>query len=314
MNSGTSGSPGADAAAHQVPAAGKLNVDHVAHFVPHIDAASVALERAGFILTPFSAQSHRPEPGGPLVPAGTGNRCVMLKRGYLEFLTPTGDTPVANQLRAAIQRYVGVHLVALGTAAAEQDHARLAKAGFSPLPPLALQRQIGTESGEDTARFSVVRVPPGTMAEGRIQYCQHHTPHLVWQQRWLTHPNRATALNGVLLCVADPQEAAQRYARFTGLLPQLAGGIWRLATARGYLLFATPDMLQQKLGITAPALPWITGYLIETADIAAAGAAQRYAGSDVGALDKQRLLAKLSPALGGVIVFEPPGSGAFTFD
>jgi hypothetical protein len=207
-----------------------------------------------------------------------------------------------------------VHLVAFGTAAAEQDHARLAKAGFSPLPPLTLQRQIGTEGGEDTARFSVVRVPPGTMPEGRIQYCQHHTPHLVWQQRWLTHTNLATALNGVLLGVTDPLEAAQRYARFTGLLPQLAGGIWRLDTARGYLLFATPDMLQQRLGLAAPALPWIAGYVIETADIAAAGAALRSAGSGVSTLNRQRLLARLPPSLGGMIVFEPPGSGAFAFD
>ena len=58
------------ASAGQIPPQGKLNIDHVAHFVPHIDAAGTALERAGFTLTPFSAQSHRLEPGGPLVPAG----------------------------------------------------------------------------------------------------------------------------------------------------------------------------------------------------------------------------------------------------
>ena len=33
-----------------------------------------------------------------LVPAGTGNRCVMLRRGYLEFLSPTVETPMADQL------------------------------------------------------------------------------------------------------------------------------------------------------------------------------------------------------------------------
>ena len=74
-------------AATQLPPPGKLNIDHVAHFVPHIDAASTALARAGFTLTPFSEQAHRLEPGGPLVPAGSGNRCVMLREGYLEFLT-----------------------------------------------------------------------------------------------------------------------------------------------------------------------------------------------------------------------------------
>ena len=79
-------------------------------------------------------------------------RFPLLERGYLEFLTPTGDTPIANQLRIAIKRYVGLHLIAFGTAAAEADHARLAGAGFNPLPPVALQREIGTETGSGTAR------------------------------------------------------------------------------------------------------------------------------------------------------------------
>jgi hypothetical protein len=96
-------------------------LDHVAHFVPHVDSASSALEKLGFTLTPFSEQSHRTEPGGPVMPAGAGNRCVMLEQGYLEFLTPTGDTPVAGQLRTAIKRYTGPHLVAFGTSTARPD-------------------------------------------------------------------------------------------------------------------------------------------------------------------------------------------------
>ena len=87
----------------QMPTAGKLNLDHVAHFVPHIDSASAPLERLGFTLTPFSAHSHRLEPGGPVLPAGTGNRCAMLKQGFIEFLTPTGDTLVANLRRDAVR-------------------------------------------------------------------------------------------------------------------------------------------------------------------------------------------------------------------
>jgi len=140
-----------DIASFQIPDTGALVLDHVAHFVPHVDAASAALEKLGFMLTPFSEQSHRAEPGGPLTPAGTGNRCAMLQRGYLEFLTPTGDTSNANQLRASIKRYVGVHLIAFGTAVAEADHERLKKGGFSPLEPVALQREIGTGAGRETA-------------------------------------------------------------------------------------------------------------------------------------------------------------------
>jgi hypothetical protein len=279
-----------------------------------VDAASAALEKLGFTLTPFSEQSQRAEPGGPLAPAGAGNRCAMLQRGYLEFLAPTGDTTIAGQLRASIKRYVGVHLIAFGTAAAEADHERLQKGGFSPLEPVALQREIGTAAGHETARFTVVRVPPGTMPEGRIQFCRQHTPELLWQERWTQHANRATALSGVILRVADAREAAQRYARYTGLLAQLSGSVWRITTARGYLVFVDRDTLHRRLGVVPPALPWIAGCVLKSADIQASGEFLRRSGVPVHVLGSRRLLVVLPPELGGIAIFEPADAGVLNFD
>lgn len=296
------------AGAAQVPPPGRINIDHVAHFVPHIDAASAALERAGFTLTPFSEQSHRLEAGGPLVPAGSGNRCVMLREGYLEFLTPTGDTPIAQQLRTAIQRYTGVHLIAFGTADAEADQARLQKQGFNPLPAVALQREIGTLEGSGTARFTVVRVPPGTMAEGRIQYCRQHTPELLWQPRWTAHANGARGLAAVVVCVADPQEAAQRYARFSGLFAQVAGPLWRIDTQRGALLFVTPEALQRALGLAAPSLPWIAGYVLTSDNLSATRQHLEQAHCAVKPLPGERLLLEWPGAVGGFVLFQAPGT------
>ena len=300
-------------ASQHTPEPGTLTVDHVAHFVPDSDAASAALEALGFTLTPFSNQSHRVAEGGPLVPAGTGNRCVMLEHGYLEFLTPTADTPVANQLRSAIARYIGVHLIAFGTAAPELDYARLAANGYNPLDPVALQRPISTESGEATARFTVVRVPPGTMAEGRIQFCQHHTPELVWQSRWIVHRNGAVALSSVIVCVDDPDEAAERYGRYTGLAATSRGGTRHIATARGALVFVGPAMFERAFGLTPPALPWIAGYVLETRDVSAARDAARSAGRTVD-LPGKRFAVALPQALGGVAIFEQPGSGSHIFE
>jgi hypothetical protein len=296
----------------QVPAAGTLNIDHIAHFVPDIDKTGSALEKLGFTLTPFSPQSHRPDPAGPLVPAGTGNRCVMLERGYLEFLAPTADTPVANQLRAAIARYTGVHLIALGTANAAEDHARLARAGFDPLPPLALQRPIGIDGGEDTARFTVVRVPPGTMAEGRIQYCQQHTPHLLWQERWVRHRNAATGLAAVIVCVADPHEAALRYARFTGIDAVRGATGWEVRTARGVIVIAESEAVLRRYGMDAPTLPWIAGYVLHTGSISATRGALASAAAQTRELDGRALLTELPAGLRGFIVFATEGaSGLF---
>jgi len=299
-------------AAGQVPPAGAISVDHAAHFVPDIEAASGALGRLGFTLTPFSAQSHRLQADGPLVSAGTGNRCVMLERGYLEFLTPTGDTPMADQLRAAISRYVGVHLIAFGTNVPDADHARLASRGFEPLAPVALQRPISTEAGEDTARFSIVRVPPGKMSEGRIQFCQHRTPHLLWQKRWTVHRNAVTGFADVLLCVADAREAAQRYGRFTGLTAENRGGTWRIATSRGTLVIAEPPVFFRALGTTPPAVPWIAGYVLESGDPATTRAHFSAANCDVRDLGDGRFAAKLPEALGGVAIVQAAGSEAFS--
>lgn len=273
----------------QLPPRGEINVDHVAHFVPDIEAAAQGLEALGFTLTPFSPQFHRLEPGGPLVPAGTGNRCVMFERGYVEFLTPTADSPVAQQLRTAMQCYVGLHLIAFGSSDAQRDYDRLEREGFHPTPPVALQRPIGTPTGEDTARFTVIRVPPGTMAEGRIQFCHHHTPELVWQERWTSHPNGVTGLAGVIVCVADPAEAARRYSRFTGAASCSHGSSYSIETARGSVVLTGPDTLRRTFGVTAPALPWIAGYALETRD----GAARTI---------------ELPAALGGMVFFQRAGA------
>lgn len=303
----------AKVAAAQQPKSGQLALDHVAHFVPHMDNAAPALEKLGFALTPFSAQSHRLEPGGPLLPAGTGNRCIMFRRGYIECLTPTGESQVANQLRIAIQRYVGVHLIAFGTSSPQTDHARLEQAHFAPLEPVALQRQIGTRQGEATARFTVVRVAPGAMAEGRIQYCQHHTPELVWQPQWLQHPNRAVALTAVILCVEDPAEAAARYSRFTGLRAMGEGDRWHIDTARGRLLFKSPAVIRRVFNLEPATLPWIVGYALASKNMDVTR--KHIAALDFahGALDAQRFYVVPPSSVGGVIVFEPANSPGLEF-
>src|SRR4029077_322213 len=94
---------------NQLPSPGAVFLDHVAHFVPEMETAAALLERCGFCLTPFTAQTNRVD--GKAVPAGTGNRCAMLRQGYVEILTavatPSGDTDLARQLRERIADHVG---------------------------------------------------------------------------------------------------------------------------------------------------------------------------------------------------------------
>ncbi|MEZ5825677.1 MAG: VOC family protein [Geminicoccaceae bacterium] len=221
-----------------------LTLDHVGLFTDDLDALARRLEQAGLLLSPLTPQFNR-DATGKEVPAGTANRLAILADGYLEFLTPVSDTPLARQMRHAIERYRGFHLVAFGTDDAAADHRRLEEGGFEPLPLVHLRRAV-EEGGEPRiAQFSVARVPPVAMPEGRIQFCQHHTPELVWREPWRTQPNGWLALNDVLLCVEDAEAVAARYAAFTGLAARcIADGQWLLETARGRVAFMEPSRLR----------------------------------------------------------------------
>ena len=148
-----------------------------------------ALARAGFAPTPVSVQV-APDGG----PTGTGNVCAMMTRGYMEVLFKTADTPLGREFEAALARHSGVQLAAFAVADANAWHRRLGEAGFRTRPIAPFKRPVGTETGTDTAAFTVARVEPGEMAEGRIQMLTHHTEDAVWQKRWLTHPNGARGL------------------------------------------------------------------------------------------------------------------------
>jgi len=243
-------------------------LDHVGLFVPDMPGAARAMERLGFSLTPYTVQRHTLATG-ELAVTGTANRLAILRLGYIEMLTAVGDTPLADQMRGAIARYPGAHLIAFGSADADATHRRLSAEGFQPLPLVRLQRGAATPDGERLARFSVVRVPPGRMPEGRMQFCQHHTPELVWQTQHQQHANRASALTDILLCVDAPAEAAARYERFLGLAAQARDGFRLLELARGRLHLFDPPGLREATGITAPATPSIAGFCLTSADLGA---------------------------------------------
>jgi hypothetical protein len=288
----------------QLPTDGEIFLDHLAHFVPDMALAEQHLARLGFILTPFTAQNNRTPDG--LVPAGTGNRCAMLRNGYLEFLTATSDTILASRLEAALDRYTGVHLLAMAVPDAGAAAAHLEAEGFAPEPPVALSRAIAdAEGAEHEGRFSVVRVPPEAMPEGRIQILTHHTPAIVWQERWLDHPNRVVSLEAALLVVADPAEAASRYGRFLDRPAQALGdGRWIVALDRGSLVFAP-----QGEGLAAaPTLPFIAGHALGSSDMEATRRHFRDAGCDELAGSGEQWSYRLPSALGGFATIVAPGS------
>ncbi|EFH09459.1 VOC family protein, partial [Teichococcus cervicalis] len=192
---------------------GAESLDHVGVCTRDGPALWAAYERLGFALTPVARQSGRRSPDAPVEPFATGNRCAMLRQGYIELLAILDPSLFANRLDVFLDRYAGMHILAFGMADAEAELERLRRAGIE-LPGVAhLERPVDDPDGP-RARFS--RLPLPDAPEGRLQLIQHLTPELLWQERWLEHPNRAVALEQAILVAPDAAASAAALSRLTG--------------------------------------------------------------------------------------------------
>lgn len=258
----------------QLPLGDEIFLDHVGHFIGDPQAAGAALARAGFAPTPVSVQV-APDGG----PTGTGNVCAMMTRGYMEVLFKTADTPLGREFEAALARYSGVQLAAFAVADAHAWHRRLGAAGFRTRPIAPFSRPVGTDAGAATASFTVARVEPGEMAEGRIQILTHHTEDAVWQKRWLAHPNGALGLASLVIVAADVDEAAARYARFARRPAVRTRGGQAVALDRGRIDLVTREAFAAALPeIAVPSLPFIAGYGVTVRSLDTAEAVLRSGG------------------------------------
>src|SRR5262249_1118546 len=281
----------------QLPRADEIFLDHLAHFVPGAEAGSRALARAGFAPTPISIHV-TPDPGWAPPPTGTGNITAMFARVYVEVLFKTSETPLAREFEAGLARHPGVHLVAFAVADAAAARRRLAESGFRVRPLVEMQRPVDAEGQPATAAFTIARVEPGEMPEGRVQILTHRTPPVVWQPRWLSHPNGARALTRILVAVADVAEAARRFSRFTGRAPALTPFGQTIKLDRGRVdLLAAHDFRRMLPELTIPSLPFVGTYEIRVQSLTLAADLLTQAGLLVRRRDRD-LIAVFPPELG----------------
>jgi len=242
----------------------------VGHFVRDVTAARGALAQAGFAPTPVSVQTQPGRDGAPR-PTGTGNVTAMLRRGYVEVLFKTADTPLGQELDAALARHAGIHLVAFAVADAAGAHRRLGESGFRMRPLVEMQRPVDAGAAPGTAAFTVARLEVGEMPEGRIQLLTHRTEDMVWQPRWLAHLNGALGLTRAVIAVEDVNEAAQRFARLTDRPARASARGQSIALDRGRIELVSAATFSQMLPhVPIPSLPFIGAYGISVASLAVA--------------------------------------------
>jgi hypothetical protein len=213
-------------------------LDHVVIDVrDRIDEAMRCFQSLGFQLTPRGHHT-----------LGSVNHLAMFATDYLELLGFACDA-----VRPEIMRFpVGLNGLVFKTADADSVHAEAASAGLPVLPVQSFSRPVVLDGATRDARFRTTRLDPVQVAMGRVYFCEHQTPDLVWRPEWQTHPNGACAIARVVVATADPQRTA---SLFRGLFGDDAvvdrDGRQVMNAGIAQVELSTPDMVAAEFGETA---------------------------------------------------------------
>jgi hypothetical protein len=224
-------------------------LDHVGIVTRDLAVLARQYERLGFTLTPLARQTD----------GRIGNRCAMLRQGYIELLAVVDPNASSATVERFLSRYAGIHILAFFLDDLQTALARLRRAGLEPLTISQFDRPIDdTNPGGGRARFAVIQLPD--QPEGRINLVHHLTPEALWQERFLRHPNHAAALAEVVIAVDEPAASVARLSRLVGcpVFPDPTGGfVLDLRHGRVRLLPGTAG---------ATGLPRINGLTVRTMD------------------------------------------------
>src|ERR1700736_401989 len=213
-------------------------LDHVVIDVrDRIDEAMRCFQSLGFQLTPRGRHT-----------LGSVNHLAMFATDYLELLGFAGDA-----IRPEIMRFpVGLNGLVFTTADADSVHARAAAAGLPILPVQSFSRPVALDGVARDARFRTTRLDPEKVAMGRVYFCEHQTPDLVWRPEWQTHPNGACAIVRVVVATADPQRTARLFRGLFGdEIVADRNGAQLIAAEAAQVELSTPDAVAAEFGETA---------------------------------------------------------------
>jgi hypothetical protein len=214
-------------------------LDHVVIDVrDRVDEAAQCFRSLGFELT---ARGHHT--------LGSVNHLAMLTTDYLELLG-FGE---GGTTRQEITRFpVGLNGLVFKTADADAIHEHAATAGLPVLPVQSFSRPVALEGGVRDARFRTTRLDPDQVAMGRVYFCEHLTPDLVWRPEWQSHPNGALEISRVVVATPDPGRTAGLFHAMFGnraVTGSQRGQVVAAGTARVEL--STPDAIAAEFGEAA---------------------------------------------------------------
>jgi hypothetical protein len=198
--------------------------------------AAALLTRLGFTLTPRGYHA-----------MGSVNHLMVFENDYLELIgLPEEGGPLRQEV---LENPAGIDGLVFQTSNADAVHALLTAHGEKLQPLHTFSRPVEVDGNTHEAVFRVTRFQSGQFEAGRVYFCQHVTPELIWRAPWQHHANGASSLAGLLLVSNQAAADARRYAGIAqGDVTILRAGEYRIEGARYHLTVMEPSLYKARYG------------------------------------------------------------------
>lgn len=148
---------------------------------------------------------------------GSINHLMMFGTDYLELIGLPAETANEQPGRPDIaDAPAGLNGLVFKTEDAVATHAHLDSIGKTSAPPKSFSRPVALNGQDVDASFTTAHLKNGVIPGGRVYFCEHHTPDIVWREEWQRHDNGAQAITEFVIATETPQQEAEDLARILG--------------------------------------------------------------------------------------------------
>lgn len=218
-----------------------MQLDHIVINVHRgLDGAEKAFADLGFHMTPRGYHT-----------LGSMNALAMFGTDYLELLGfPDGAEISRPELAAAP---LGLNGLVFKTTDVDETFAHLQAVGAAGDPPKSFSRPVTLDNGEThDAKFKTVAVNPDVFSAGRLYFCEHLTPELVWRPEYQSHVNKACRFEDLTVVAEDAVGMAELMAKIIHSEAKAGDNALTIAAADNFTLrVLTPAQYQARFGAAA---------------------------------------------------------------
>jgi hypothetical protein len=201
-----------------------------------MDRAAALMSQLGFTLTPRGHHS-----------LGSINHLMVFEGHYLELIGLPSGTDVLR--KDVLESPLGLDGLVFKADDIDKCLRTLRDSALAMLEPRSFSRPVTIDGVEHLARFRTVRTAPELFEAGRIYYCQHFTPELVWHRPWMSHPNGVRGLSELVIVTSNLETDAPRYAKAAQAPSERQGDDWIIALPRGFrLTLISPVRYRERYG------------------------------------------------------------------